>query len=389
MAYTRKFIILKKEFSQTTSDLKGHGKIEARGNRGLASVSIENAERESVYNVLLLSKDNGNFKLGKIFTDEWGRGKEEYNFLQRELENERFSLNDISALVVVKDNKVLLGGYIDKDDKSIENYMDTLSGSIEEDDTETDDERNYEENTYKEEICEKETCEEEINKESTYQEETQEEKIHEEDTYEEKPIDPEEKLESPEEIEDEVPERNPEKIYKGTPKAILEEVKKEIPKQVIDLNHIKRLNQKNQTTMYILSILRFFPYIDPFKYDLEGFNWWIVELDKENEYKSFLPYFSYITGGNNKDKCNNGINPNKLINKYNHYLFGLYNESDEVKYYVYAIPGSFTKEEHPNNGQRGFNTWYEGKNTVGYWILYIDPMTGKQVYPQVPMVPMK
>ena len=69
------------------------------------------------------------------------------------------------------------------------------------------------------------------------------------------------------------------------------------------------------------------------------------------------------------------------MNKYQHYLFGLYNENQQVKYFVYGVPGSFTKSEHPNKGVGGFNTWYQGINVEGYWIIYIDPMTGKPVNP--------
>ena len=85
MTYTRKFIMLKKEFSSIEGNIKGHGKLEVRGIRGAVTLNIENGEVESVYKALLLSndKDNSSFYLGKIFTDELGTGKGEYNFLQR------------------------------------------------------------------------------------------------------------------------------------------------------------------------------------------------------------------------------------------------------------------------------------------------------------------
>ncbi len=141
--------------------------------------------------------------------------------------------------------------------------------------------------------------------------------------------------------------------------------------------------------MYVLNILRFFPYIEPFEYNLKGFNWWIVEMDKENEYKSFLPYFSYIIGGNKKGIYNDHVTCNDLIEKYKHYLFGLYNENEEIKYYVYGVPGKFLQSEHPSGGIGGFNTWYKGKDESGYWIVYIDPMTGKPVHSQVQMIPVE
>lgn len=84
---------------------------------------------------------------------------------------------------------------------------------------------------------------------------------------------------------------------------------------------------------------------------------------------------------NNSTTCLN------LIRKYGHYLFGMYKEGRETKYYIYGVPGKFAIEEHPFKGITGFNTWYESTNGIGYWILYIDPMTGKRIYPLNPMVP--
>lgn len=114
----------------------------------------------------------------------------------------------------------------------------------------------------------------------------------------------------------------------------------------------------------------------------------MVDLNGENEYRAFLPYFSYITGGNNKEPYTNSITCNQLMEKYGHYLFGLYNEGEEVKYFVYGIPGGFTLDEHPYSGKNGFNIWHQGVNIEGYWIIYIDPMTGKPIDPNIPMVPM-
>ena len=75
------------------------------------------------------------------------------------------------------------------------------------------------------------------------------------------------------------------------------------------------------------------------------------------------------------------------IKKYNHYLFGLYKEHDEIRYYVYGIPGKYVVEEHPFRGITGFNTWYSSGEKDGYWLIYIDPLTGKVIFPINPMIP--
>lgn len=381
--YTRKFIILRKDLGTTTGrNPKGHGKLEIKGPRGFVSVTIENANEQDIYNVVFIAKDKSSpiLNLGKIFTDDLGRGKGDYSFMQKEV-----LLESIKGILVMKDTEILLGGYLDKEDGTIERYIETIfeipniedesvletdlgniKKPLEEFLTESEDEILLkQENAMEKDILEENMSEEIIEEEDIYQED-----ICEEDNEDEVIV---------EEIND------VEDIIKQD--IILDQEvdldkDEDLEPDYHTIEHIKKLNQKNQTTNYVLSILRFFPYIDPFKYNLKGYNWWMVELDKENEYSSFLPYFSHLSGGNNKEPYESDIvTCTQLMNKYQHYLFGLYNENEQVKYFVYGVPGSFTKSEHPNKGLGGFNTWYQGINVEGYWIIYIDPMTGKPVNP--------
>lgn len=430
LAYTRKFIILKKEFSTIVGiSPKGHGKLEVKGIRGTITVSIENGEKDNFYNVLFISNDklNSVWDLGKIFTDDIGRGKGEYVFTQRELEAKNFPVDKIAGILIMRDKNVLLGGYIDKENGCIERYIQSMLRSLE-----------------IEPVSELMVKSEESTMEDVYDipavEPTHDELY---DIPAVEPID-NQVYDIPAEVHDpiydtpaieptyeplyDVPAVEPEIetsidfpfeeiVEISTVESIIEEVIEDIaPEEVAEeieeeitlegefdssdfnedsmepdyktLDHIRKLNQKNQTTNYVLSILRFFPYIDPFKYSLKGYNWWIVELDKENEYRSFLPYFSYVSGGNTKEPYASNITTcNQLISKYQHYLFGLYNEGEKVKYFVYGVPGSFTQDEHPYKGTSGFNTWHPGQNTDGYWLIFIDPMTGKLVDTTVPMMP--
>ena len=56
------------------------------------------------------------------------------------------------------------------------------------------------------------------------------------------------------------------------------------------IEYIRRLNHRNQMTNYILNILRFFPYVQPFKFNLNGYSWWQIKDDGTDSYKGFLPY---------------------------------------------------------------------------------------------------
>ena len=157
----------------------------------------------------------------------------------------------------------------------------------------------------------------------------------------------------------------------------------------VDYENNRRMIQRNQTTDYILNILKYFPEEDPIRQHLKGYKWW--RIDYQDEAKGFLPYFNYVTGGKAKTKTTSNsdyTSPKELMAVYNHYLFGMYYKNEEVQYYVYAIPGGFYKDEHPNGGSSGFNTWFEGNEIMGYWLLYIDTLTGEVIYPLNPMIPM-
>ncbi|MEY8414719.1 hypothetical protein AAK964_00340 [Tissierella praeacuta] len=403
LAYTRKFIILKKEFSTMAGrNPKGHCKLEIRGLKGIVTVNIENAEVDNFYNVLFISDDKANpvWELGKIFTDDLGRGKGEYSFIQRELENKNFPIDRISGILITRENQVCLGGYLTKEDGSIERYIKSMPLNLE---MESKSEPESDPIPEILELDEVEVTEiPEMEKLEEVQEFVEAEEILEEileiDEVEQQ-VDIEPMLQEQETEVKKYEEEMPEEIIELNNEEIIEEKENnEVELEVLDedsmepdyktLDYIKKLNQKNQTTNYVLSILRFFPYIEPFTHNIKGYNWWLVELDKENEYRAFLPYFSYIVGGNNKEYYNSDMATcNQLMSKYGHYLFGLYNEGEAVKYFVYGIPGSFTINEHPYRGTNGFNTWYQGKNIEGYWILYIDPMTGRPVKPVIPMIP--
>ena len=61
-----------------------------------------------------------------------------------------------------------------------------------------------------------------------------------------------------------------------------------------DMEYIKRVNYKSQMTNYLLSILRFFPNIKPFKLDLKGYEWWRIESGDPDMHRGFLPFYNYL-----------------------------------------------------------------------------------------------
>ena len=443
LSFKRKFFILKKEYSNMRNvNPKGHGKLELRNNRFNLSINIENGESNNYYNVILLG-DNKIKDLGKVHTDKSYGGKADFDFNYKDLESLGFPLEKINGILILRDSNILLGGYLEKDDMTIQNYINRLTridtkqqkkevveepvpqgnGSpvasnvsevgqeevlfvpeesppiYEQEAVETIlwDEPTVVE-TFAEGVMEKNIFEEPVIEEQYIVNDIEGEKV----TY----ID-ESQSEDHVYIENDIAEVDREAaqvVQENRPSVSLTEeeydkvmqemfydpeaLSKVDEPEYISVDAQKKQNQKNQTTNYVLNILSFFPYIEPFKIDLMGYNWWRIDIDDPREDKGFLPYFSYVAGGNHKyPLVQNTVTATALMRKHGHYLFGLYNSNNEVKFYVYGVPGEFTSWDHPQKGTTGFNTWFEGRHGIGYWLLYIDPSTGRVIYPINPMIP--
>ncbi len=150
-------------------------------------------------------------------------------------------------------------------------------------------------------------------------------------------------------------------------------------------------NYSMQVANYTMDILKFFDKVEPFSENLRDCTWWRIEHNSEDINRGFLPFYNYLVNvyypyplTSKTTTCQS------MIEKYSHYIFGTVKEQEEVKYYVYGVPGRFTIAEHPYNGATGFNTWLKDKNStedLGYWLIYIDALSGKIVNPVNPTMP--
>ncbi|WDV45990.1 hypothetical protein PV797_21330 [Clostridiaceae bacterium M8S5] len=153
------------------------------------------------------------------------------------------------------------------------------------------------------------------------------------------------------------------------------------------------LNYKDQVYSYTKNILKFFENADVLKTRLEGYKWWKIEYSsKDNYYRTFLPFHNYILNNSVPYPSMFNVTPTyKLIKKYKHYIFGIMRVNKDLKYYVYGIPGRFTKTEQPYGGMTGFCTWCPRKGLnrekLGYWLLHIDCLTGRNARPLKPTPP--
>ncbi len=147
-----------------------------------------------------------------------------------------------------------------------------------------------------------------------------------------------------------------------------------------------------QISDYTLNILEFFDRTNPFRNRLRNYKWWEIEYDKRSIYRGFLPFYNYVVNIYYPHPILHNITTcQSLIKKYSHYIFGIVKKDDDIKYYVYGIPGKFTKDEQPYLGKTGFKTWVikSGRNRekLGYWLLHVDALNGKVVHPLKPTPP--
>lgn len=152
-------------------------------------------------------------------------------------------------------------------------------------------------------------------------------------------------------------------------------------------------NYSMQVANYTMDILKFFQKVEPFKENLRGYTWWEIQHNDEDFQRGFLPFYNYLANvyypyplTSKTTTCQS------MIEKYGHYVFGTVREQEDIKYYVYGVPGRFNIAEHPYNGATGFNTWLKDKNSsdeLGYWLIYIDALSGKIVNPINPTIPIR
>ncbi len=154
------------------------------------------------------------------------------------------------------------------------------------------------------------------------------------------------------------------------------------------------LNEVNMTKAmqaYVESTLKMFPKITPFEGLEAGYQWWHIYYNYQTLYRSHMPFVAYIDSLRPSNQYYPYQYPSEYhrqIYPYQHYLFGIqYDKQNNVQHYVYGIPGRRLRREQPYGGKTGFTHWHpckSGSNAsegFGYWLMHIDPRTGKVVNP--------
>lgn len=452
--FKREFVILEEQpnYYNKVQGLtpKGYANIEVRDNRGKITLNVynlkANRQEEKLYKACLVNVNNKELTevdLGVIPLNDSGKGKLEWKFDPESvggtsLSIEKFNnilIKEIGAESSHKKMAVPLAGYIYKKDNSLNKIMKMQEKAVEN--------QKVISKEYKEEV------KIERSKEDTYNEIVDEPKekmkIEREPIKLEKKEEQEKTIDSVEIRESEAVKdiaQNEEKEEKKEIQEIVENKTdtgdisiEDIPPLDLDINKDEQYSVKGeypnyfkerknsqvnydymyngygkkiekidpffetaknyslQVANYTMDILKFFEEVKPFKERLKGCRWWKIEYNTQDTHRGFLPFFNYLVNVYYPyPLTSKTITCRYLMEKYKHYLFGIVAKEDEIKYYVYGVPGKFTISEHPYNGTTGFSTWLKDKNSsdgLGYWLMYIDALSGKIVNPVNPTIPTK
>lgn len=136
----------------------------------------------------------------------------------------------------------------------------------------------------------------------------------------------------------------------------------------------------------LYSVLKGYKQVEPLSVKIKNFGWWYIPYDKTGVKNGFLPYYNQIISSYYPYPMSNRVTTcSRLMEKYGHYIFGIYSEDGDIVKLAYGIPGQFTREEQPYKGITGFKNWSyankEYKGRYGYWLAFVNPKTGETTDP--------
>lgn len=146
------------------------------------------------------------------------------------------------------------------------------------------------------------------------------------------------------------------------------------------------IRHKNKFNESLYNALKDYKRTEPLSIKIKNFSWWYIPYDEMGIKNGFLPYYNQIVSSYYPYPMSNRVTTcNNLMKKYGHYIFGVYEDNDDIVKFIYGVPGEFTKEEQPYKGITGFKNWsYSNKENNaehGYWLAFVNPRTGESTDP--------
>lgn len=341
------------EPSEKSCTGKGYVKLDMRGNRGTITVNVENiGDGKEPSEVYLFKNRNEKLKIGPINNK---RGRLQRNIL---LNGKDEPIENYNICGIVSNGKIVL--YTPVFANAQVKQLNVLLGFEDEDndnDLAKDNEGNYNNDYTTDKLYNKDQNNENCIENSNDCIENNNDCIESNNSYREQQ------------------QPNTENMYKKV--------------ESFAIPNCKQSNErtyKNDYEKNLYGLLDSFEPINPLAHDIKSIKWWKVNYDENSIYKGFLPYFNQIIStyypyplANHVTTCQN------LMQKHGYYLFGIYEEDNNISKFVYGIPGKFTRDDQPYRGVTGFKNWSYKNNDIdgdyGYWLAFIDAKTGTVAEP--------
>jgi hypothetical protein len=415
-SYNRYFIILQEDetgYSLASDKLpSGYTKLETKNDRCKISYYVQNLkkDKEPYYMVLICNKKDTKklIRLGVLNIDDYGRAEVVYEFDAENIFDSKISVDLIGGAAITRSEgskliSVMSGFTSTEPPTDWRNYSlfedrtrEVKAESLEEKVKEAAQEEILEEREEaKQPIVENEEknifdeYEEEI--EAVKQvEETRVEKVPdkleeidcEEEIVEEpieKPIEKREEKNNETKEESEQSEQSDKKDEFETDKAFEDQYRSK--------HHEHKENKKNHYGAGTVG-----EYFENVVENLEEMKNVCTEIKNCKWHKVPAKCINDMCNASNYNKYNTVYYPMisyyPYINKREHYLLGYkYDSEGNIKYLIYAIPGTKKRSDQPYEGRSGFVTWVASKageereDSEGYWLLFYDFRTSTVVIP--------
>jgi hypothetical protein len=386
-SYSRYFIILQEDekgYALGSDKLpSGYAKLEIKNDKCKVSYYVQNLKKESTpyFMVLICNKKDVKklIRIGEMNIDEYGRTEVSYEYPTENVANCNIGVDKVVGAAIVR--------FMDT------NLISVMSGFTSTDIPEWKGFEITEDESKKHEVVQEERAEvkptesvetlsqAEMKKENIYDE--YEKKIEEAKKNEEEPI--REILDSEEEIN------------------VLPEEQEQIDEDVINneaeeypllnedeyyYNEEPRHKKKNSQDEYEMKNDCYFSgemgsFFKNLVSDFEELEGYFHEIKRSKWYKVSVnsPEDMHSSGDYNKHTIvyNPMMNYYPYIGKHKHYLMGFkFDKDNNMKYFIYGIPGTKSKMDQPFGGKSGFVTWVplvpneENENSMGYWLMFYD-----------------
>lgn len=336
---------------------KGYVRLDIRGIRGTIIVSVENlGDSKSTSEVYLYKDKKNKMKIGTV-NNKKGMIKKTIS-----IGNNNSNLEDYNICGVVKDNKIVLYANLFNtvNPSDIRKLEETIQAeSIEED--RVGEVKDFAEDDHKDK------------KEIDISKEIEKEIIQE--------------TEKTEDIERDLQTEKIAEIKESLEVAEIEEILDENMAQEDGAESevesaSKKVVYKNKFEENLYKVLSEYKKLDPLSVNIKNLSWWKISYDDKGIKNGFLPYYNQIISSYYPYPMSNRVTTcHSLMKKYGYYIFGIYKEDNDVKKFVYGVPGEFKRDEQPYKGITGFKNWsYKNKDLTGdygFWLAFVDANTGE------------